>query len=138
MTTELFYLLLTALLTGCLWLPSVAGQVSSRGFLQPQDYVDLPTSPLKPWAVRANRAHINAVENFSTFAAVILVGHLLDVHTALTAGAAGVYFFARLVHAVIFIAGVKHLMARTLVFTVAWTAFLVILVEVLRGGLAAG
>ncbi len=137
MTTELMYLLLTALLTGVLWIPSVLGQVRSRGLLQPQDYVTLPTAPLSDWATRANRAHLNAVENFSTFAAVVLVGHLLGVSTGLTAGAAAVFFFARLAHAAVFLAGVKHFMARTLVFTVAWAAFLVLAEEVLRLGRAA-
>ena len=73
------YLMLTAILTGVLWIPSVVGQVQSRGFLQPEDYVNLPTSPLKPWAVRANRAHQNAIENFAQFAAVVIVAHLANV-----------------------------------------------------------
>ena len=105
-------------------------------YLRPEDYVNLPVTPLKPWAVRANRAHINAVENFSVFAAVVIVGHLLDVHTALTEGAAVVFFVGRLAHALIFIGGIKHLMARTMIFTVAWSAWLVIAVEVLRHGLS--
>jgi len=134
MTTELTYLILTAILTGVLWIPSVAGQVHSRGFLQPTDYVKLPTSQLSDWATRANRAHVNAVENFSTFAAVVIVGHLVGVSTSLTAGAAAVFFFARLAHAIIFISGFKYAMARTGIFTVAWAAFLVIAVEVLRHG----
>ncbi|MFT4623987.1 MAG: putative MAPEG superfamily protein [Myxococcota bacterium] len=132
MTTELTYLVLTAILTGLLWIPSVLGQIQSRGFLKPKDYVHLPDSPLADWAVRANRAHQNAVENFSSFAAVVLVGHLAGVSTTATVTAAMVYFFARVVHAIVFISGFKHLMARTMVFTVAWGAFLVFAIEVLR------
>ncbi len=136
MTPELTYLLFTAILTGVLWIPAVLGQVASRGVLQPQDYVTLPTSPLKDWARRADRAHKNAVENFSAFAAVVLVGHLLDVHSALTAACAAIYFWARLAHAAVFLAGVKQFMARTVVFTVAWAAWLVLALAVLRAGLA--
>ncbi len=69
MTTELFYLLLTAILTGLLWIPVVIGYVTSRGLLRPIDYKIAPTSPLPEWVNRANRAHVNAVENFATFAA---------------------------------------------------------------------
>ena len=137
MTTELTYLVLTAILTGLLWIPAVLGQVSARGTLKPDDYVTLPTSPLPDWAIRANRAHINAVENFSAFAAVVIVAHLLGVSTGLTATAAVVFFWARLAHAVVFISGFKHFMARTVIFTVAWLAFLVIAYEVLtKGGMA--
>ncbi len=133
MTTELSYLMLTAILTGVLWIPAVLGQVASRGMLTPDDYVTLPTSPLKDWAIRANRAHINAVENFAQFAAVVIVAHLLGYNTGLTAACAAIFFWARLAHAVIFIAGVKQLMARTLLFTVSWAAWLVMTLAVLFG-----
>ena len=38
MTTERLYLLLTAILTGALWIPVVIGYVSSRGMLKSSDY----------------------------------------------------------------------------------------------------
>ena len=44
MKPELFYLLLTAILTGVLWIPVVIGYVSARGPLKPSDYKTLPTS----------------------------------------------------------------------------------------------
>jgi len=64
MKTELFYLLLTAILTGVLWLPVVIGYASSRGPLTPAAYEVAPTTALPHWVNRANRAHLNAVENF--------------------------------------------------------------------------
>ncbi|KMW60468.1 hypothetical protein AIOL_000624 [Candidatus Rhodobacter oscarellae] len=57
MTIEHTYLLLTAVLTGLLWIPSVMGQVASRGFLNPDNYVTLPEGGLSDWAKRADRAH---------------------------------------------------------------------------------
>ena len=63
MKPELFYLLLTAILTGVLWIPVVIGYVTARGLLAPEDYKVAPTSPLPDWVNRANRAHMNAVEN---------------------------------------------------------------------------
>ncbi len=131
MTTELTYLLLTALLTGVLWIPAVIGQVKSRGVLTPDNYVTLPDSPLLDWAKRADRAHQNALENFGIFAAVVLVAHVTDANTALTATCAAIYFFARVAHAIVFITGFKHFMARTFIFTIAWAAWLVMALSLL-------
>jgi uncharacterized MAPEG superfamily protein len=132
MTTELWYLLYVAMLTGVLWIPVVIGYVVSRGPLRPQDYVVAPTAELKPWVNRANRAHLNAVENFAQFAAVVLVAHLAHVSTPITAAAAAVYFYARLVHAVLHISGFSHFTARTIVFTIGWLAFMTFAVELIR------
>jgi uncharacterized MAPEG superfamily protein len=132
MTTELFYLLLTAILTGVLWIPVVIGYVLSRGPLQPSDYKAAPTSVLPDWVNRANRAHLNGVENFATFAAVVLIANAVDVSTSVTEISAAVYFYARAAHAVIHISGFGLFMARTAIFTVGWAAFIAFAVEVLR------
>lgn len=132
MTTELFYLLFTAILTGVLWIPVVIGYVLSRGPLKPSDYKVAPTSPLPDWVNRANRAHVNAVENFTTFAAVVLIAHAAGVSTSITENSAAVYFYARAAHAVIHISGFGRFMARTVMFTVAWIAFVTFAIELLR------
>jgi uncharacterized MAPEG superfamily protein len=131
MKTELFYLLLTAILTGVLWIPVVIGYVTSRGPLTPQAYKTAPTSTLPDWVNRANRAHLNAVENIGPFVAVVLVAQVAGVSTSLTATCAAVYFYARLVHAIVHISGIGLLMARTIAFTVAWIAFITYAVVVL-------
>lgn len=132
MTSELTYLLLTAILTGVLWIPVVIGYVLARGPLKPADYKTVPTSPLPDWVNRANRAHLNAVENFAPFAAVVLVAHAVGVTTAVTEGCAAVYFYARAAHAVVHLSGTGLFLARTLLFTVAWIAFIAFAIEVLR------
>lgn len=132
MTTELFYLLLTALLTGALWIPVVIGYATARGPLKPEDYRVAPTSPLPAWVNRANRAHMNAVESFAPFAAVVLVGKLAGISTAVTVAAAAVFFYARVAHALIHISGFSLFMARTIVFTVGWLALMTFAVELLR------
>ena len=131
MTTELLYLLLTAILTGVLWIPVVIGYVSSRGPLTPSAYEVAPTSPLPNWVNRANRAHLNAVENFAPFAAVVLIAHAAGVSSAITVNCAAIYFFARVAQAVIHISGFGRLMARTVAFTLAWVAFITFAVVVL-------
>jgi len=129
---ELFYLLLTSILTGVLWIPVVIGYVSSRGPLTPSAYKVAPTTPLPDWVNRANRAHLNAVENLAPFAAVVLIAQATGVSSPVTATCAAVYFYARLAHAVIHISGFASFMARTVAFTAAWLAFMVFAVVLLR------
>jgi uncharacterized MAPEG superfamily protein len=131
MNSELVYLLLTAILTGVLWIPVVVGYVKSRGALTDETYRVAPTDALPPWVNRANRAHQNAVENFAPFAAVVLIGQAMGVHTGLTATCAAVYFYARLAHALVHISGTGLLKARTLLFTIAWIAFIVYAIALL-------
>ncbi len=124
MKIELFYLLLTAILTGVLWIPVVIGYVRARGILTDDAYKVAPTSPLPPRVSRANRAHVNAVENFAPFAAVVLIAHVAGISTPVTVACAAVYFYARLAHAIVHISGTGMLKARTLLFTIAWIAFI--------------
>ncbi len=131
MTTELFYLLFTALLTGVLWIPVVIGYVMTRGPLKPSDYKVASTSPLPAWVNRANRAQINAVENLATFAPVVLIANAVGVSTSITVASAAVYFYARAAHAVVHITGFSLFRARTVLFTVAWIAFVTFAVELL-------
>jgi uncharacterized MAPEG superfamily protein len=134
MTTEMFYLLLTAILTGVLWVPVVVGYVKTRGPLTDEMYATPPATPLPAWVQRANRAHLNAVENFAPFAAVVLAAQLLSVSTTTTVACAAIYFFARLSHAIVHLSGIGTFKARTLLFTVGWLAFLTYAVVVLVDG----
>ena len=132
MTSECRYLLFTSILTGCLWIPVIVGRVMSRGFIQAIDYKIAPTSALPHWVNRANRAHINAVESLAPFAAVVLIGQAFSVSSPVCALAAAIFFFARLVHAVLHVSGFSLFRARTLVFSIGWSAFMGFSVEVLR------
>jgi uncharacterized MAPEG superfamily protein len=132
MRAELQYLFWTAILTGALWIPVVIGYVTSRGPLKPSDYKTAPTTALPDWVLRANRAHVNAVESIAPFAVVVLIPSAVGVSTATTAMAAAVFFWARLAHAVIHISGVGFLRIRTVLFTVGWLAFMTFAVELFR------
>ena len=131
MKTELFYPLLTAILTGLLWIPVVIGYVTTRGVLTPEAYCDAPPSPLPSWVNRANRAHINAVENFAPFAAVVLIAHVVGLSIGTTAACAALHSYARLAHALLHPAPSAS-KARTLPSTIAWIALLVHAIVVLR------
>ncbi|MEO5844186.1 MAG: MAPEG family protein [Caldimonas sp.] len=72
------------------------GYVTSRGMLTDEGYKEAPNSPLPPWVYRANRAHVNAVENVAPLAAVVLIALIAGISTPLTVACAAVYFYARL------------------------------------------
>ena len=119
MKTELFYLTLAAVLTGLLWIPYVLDRLAVRGLLDAVGYPENP-KPQSPWAQRLMKAHDNAVENLVVFATLVLVAHAIGLSNGVIAGAAVVYFWARLVHALSYALGVPWV--RTLAFTVAFFA----------------
>ena len=75
---------------------------------------------------------MNAVENFAPFAAVVLIAQTTGVSSALTENCAAVYFFTRAAHAVIHTSGFGLFMARTVLFAVAWGAFITFAVVLLK------
>lgn len=132
MTTELWYLFLTSVLLAVLWIPFIAGQATTVGPLSSEDYKNLrDVDTMQDWIRRANRAHVNLVEQFGAFAGLIVVAHLTNVSTTATATAAAVFFWARIAHAAVMIAGIGVIMLRTLVFLVAWLCLAVIAWEIL-------
>ena len=119
MKTELLYLALVTALTGLLWVPYILDRIATRGLMDAVGYPENP-KPQSPWAVRLMRAHDNAVENLVVFAALVLVAHAVGISNGVVAGAAVVYFWARLVHAVAYTFGVPWV--RTLAFVVGFVA----------------
>jgi uncharacterized MAPEG superfamily protein len=131
MKTELYYLLLTAMLTGLLWIPVVIGKTKTLGPLTPERYKSESKAPLPDWVNRANRAHLNALENLPTFAVVVLVAQFANVSTPTTVWCAEIYFLARLAHVIVHIIGFGQFMLRTVLFTIGWIAFFVYAIVVL-------
>jgi uncharacterized MAPEG superfamily protein len=85
------------------------------------------------WARRAKLAHANAVENLAVFAPLALLAMHLGVGTtALATRAAATYFFARVVHFLVYAAGIPGL--RTTAFLVGFGAQLALLAAVAGAG----
>jgi uncharacterized MAPEG superfamily protein len=127
MTTELWYLFLTTILLTILWIPFIIQQVMSKGLLTPEDYVNLRDDSKFSAAIRrANRTHVNLVEQFGAFAGLVVVAHLIGLSNGITQTAVMVYFWARVAHALVMLIGFKHFMARTLIFTVSFLSLLVL------------
>jgi uncharacterized MAPEG superfamily protein len=129
MTAELYWLVLTALMTALFWVPYILDRIAVQGLMNAMGYPSGDLPPQSAWAIRAQKAHLNAIENLVIFAPLVLVLHSLGLSTSLTASAAAVYFFARLVHYLVYLAGVP--VVRTLAFAVGWAATIVIALTVL-------
>jgi uncharacterized MAPEG superfamily protein len=132
METIYMYLGLSGVLTLLLWTPYIVARMFVWGiptFLNnyPEEFpAKAPKQPL--WAERAQRAHLNMVETMPAFIAVSLAAAGLLAGNAgaieAVAGFAQLFFFARVVHAVVYILGLPFL--RTPVYLVSWFAILAI------------
>ena len=125
MTTELTILTLTALLAASLWIPYIVGvnttPVPAQAENRPGDL-----AALVPWVHRAHRAHLNMLEQFLPFAAVVVIAHLAGVSNPVTVWASTVFLALRVAHAVWMIGGLPVLPVRPLIFTAAWLCILAI------------
>lgn len=128
METHLLYLVLTAGLGVILWIPPVIGLVTTFGGLpKPESYREAPDPyPECPaWVRRANRTHINYVENVAPFAILVIVAHLLQKGPDIALWTA-IFFWARVAHAGVFWLGIAYV--RTVAFTVGFAAQVAIFV----------
>ncbi|MEM6666545.1 MAG: MAPEG family protein [Pseudomonadota bacterium] len=135
MTTELFYLTLTALLLASLWIPYIVGvnMLPDEGdpqaaFIRPHDLFKLPA-----WVHRAHRAHLNLLEQFAPFAALVLIAHALGVSTTVTVWAAAAFFWLRVIHAVGMISGIAKFPVRPIIFVAGYVMILLIGWQVIAG-----
>ena len=130
MTTDLWYLAFTAMLTAALWIPYIACQVMTNGFLAPENYVDPAPRPVPLWGLRAHRAFLNAVESLAPFAALVIVAQLGGKANGMTAIFAMGFFWLRLAHAVVYWFAIPFV--RTLVFTLGFVCVLGIFWQVVK------
>ena len=113
MSLDLKYLLFSVLLTFVQVVISAASANQAVGLTAlAGNREDMP--PLTGFAGRAKRAHLNMIENMVLFTALVLVAAVAGKANAMTAMGALVFFWARLVYALIYLLGVPWLR------TVAW------------------
>ena len=120
MTKELLWLTLTIILTGLMWVPYILDRIKVRGLMGAMANPSRKDKPQSEWAQRLYFAHTNAVENLIIFAPLVLILDAQGYSTQGTVIACAVYFWARLVHAVVYTMGVPIL--RTLAFSVGFVA----------------
>jgi uncharacterized MAPEG superfamily protein len=130
MTRELFWLTLTVILTGLLWVPYVLNRCMVRGIGGAMANPSRNDKPLAEWANRLLFAHDNAVENLIVFAPLVLTLNAADVSTPTTVLACAVYFWSRLAHLIVYALGLP--VFRTVAFVVGFAAQAVLAVAILR------
>ncbi len=116
LTTELYWLVLTITMTALFWLPYIVNRMIELGA-----WATLSVPQLQPqtlWAQRLMKAHVNAVENLVIFAPLLLIIQITGMNSLVTATVSMVYFFARLIHVVAYLAAIP--VVRTLAFTVGF------------------
>ncbi len=114
LTPDLTWLTLTLTLTALLWVPYILQLIVQMG---PLAALWDPTGAHPheaEWALRAKRAHYNAIENLAVFAPLTVLVSLQGVNDGLTATAAAVYFWARLAHYGLYVTAVP--VFRTVAF----------------------
>ena len=116
MTPELMYLVWSAALTLGLAVIAVSGATLDVGLPRLAGNRE-GMSELSGWAGRAARAHRNMLENLVLFAILVLVAHAVNVSNAMTLLGAQLFFWSRVAHAIIYIAGIPWL--RTAVWGVS-------------------
>jgi len=124
MTPELTWVAATALITMLMWVPYILSLIGQMGLVGVLSDGERGTALQAPWAQRAKRAHVNAVENLVVFAPLAIGVHLAGLSSGTTATACAIYFWARLAHYLVYTAGVPWI--RTPIFAVSWVCMLVL------------
>lgn len=112
LSSELYWLVLTITMTALFWLPYIVNRIAELGVWATLSIPQL--QPQAPWAQRLMKAHVNAVENLVIFAPLVFIIQIAGMNSSVTATASMVYFFARLIHAISYLAAVP--VVRTLAF----------------------
>jgi len=129
MTPELIYLVWSAVLTVVLMLIAVSGATLQVGLpTLAGNREDMPD--MTSWAGRAERAHSNMLENLVLFAILVLVAQAAGVRNAMTLLGAQLFFWGRVGHAVLYIAGIPW--ARTAAWVVSVVGLILIAWQLVR------
>lgn len=128
MTPELHLLVWSVVLTFVQMLIAVVGAFMQVGLpALAGNREGLPE--IRGWAGRATRAHRNMLENLILFAALVIVAVLANKTNSTTLLGAQIFFWARLVYALIYLAGIPWV--RTAVWTVSVIGLIMIFSQVL-------
>ena len=124
--TEMVVLVCLTLFAASLWIPYIVGvnmyeRDGLNPFQRPPGLDGLPD-----WVARANRAHINLLEQGLPFAVLVLVLQAVNGFTELTAWTAIAFLALRIAHAVGMITGLAQMPARPIIFTAGWVCVLIL------------
>jgi len=123
MTPELMYLVWSAALTLVLAVIAVLGATMEVGLPRLAGNRE-GLGEMPGWAGRAARAHRNMLESLVLFAILVLVAHSLKLNNAMTLLGAQLFFWGRVAHGLVYIAGIPWL--RTAAWGVSVVGLLLI------------
>ena len=123
MSQELYWLVLVTLVTAVISLPYILNRIIELGLLGAVNG-NVNIDPQAAWAKRLMRAHANAVENLVVFAVLVIITVVNGSTSELTLLLCKVYFFARVVHAIVYAFGLSWL--RTLAFLIGFVCQVVL------------
>lgn len=121
---ELFWLVLTIMMTALFWVPYIVNRMKEMGVLTAIWHPFPDPGPKAAWAERMMRAHENAVENLVIFAPLVVILHVSGMSTDSTVMACMIYFYARLAHFIVFTFAIPVL--RVVSFLIGFYAQMVI------------
>lgn len=131
--TEMGVLVCLMLLAASLWIPYIVGvnkfpREGVNSFQRPVSDDGLPD-----WVARANRAHLNLLEQAMPFAVMILILNAVDGFTTLTYWTAIVFLGLRMTHAIGMITGITQMPLRPLIFTAGWMCNVILGISIFTG-----
>ena len=130
MKNEIFWLVLTIIVTSLFWLPYILDRMFEHKLIPALRNPNRDSRPKSQWANRLMYAHENAVENMVLFAPLVILIQYLQLSTNETVLAAMVYFFARVAHVLLYTFGVPFV--RTIAFFIGWLAQSYLAIVILR------
>ena len=129
LSNELYWLVLTSLLTSLIWVPYILNRLVEDSPI-PALWNPMPdTRPKARWAERMMRAHENAVENLVVFAPLVLCIEFIKINSETTAMACLIFFWSRVAHLVVFSFGIPLL--RPIIFVVGFAAQMTLAIQLL-------
>lgn len=135
---ELAILTYLTILMATLWVPYIIGvntvPVGTLPENAPDGFILPPNWRLhRPWVQRAYRAHMNLLEQFVPFAAVVLILDRMGGFNAVTYWTCVAFFWLRGAHAVGYITAWTRFPLRPLIFTGGWICVLILASQVFLG-----
>lgn len=129
LSNELYWLLLSILMTSFFWVPYIINRMFEMGILNALWDPLGRTDTNKDWARRMMQAHDNAVENLVLFAPLVILIQITGTNSTVTATACMIYFFTRLAHYFVFTFAIPLL--RVVTFLVGFGVQVVLAIALL-------
>ena len=129
--TELGVLTCLTIFAASMWIPYIVGVNKEPARDGPDPFVRPPSqADMRPWVHRAHRAHLNLLEQFVPFSAIVLILDRVDGFNTLTYWVVIAFFWIRVVHAIGMISGKAGFPVRPVIFNLGWVCILVLASQV--------